>query len=115
MTYVTWKLSGFPRHRVFGSGTNLDSARFRYLIAQHLNVSPTSVHGLIIGEHGDSSGKYFRIIKCFGRIKKGVHNDLKELRPNRRICTKSKSFEKNISLLKIHDMYIIFCWPLVLK
>ena len=57
MTYVTWKLSGFPRHRVLGSGTNLDSARFRHLIASHLQVSPTSVHGSIIGEHGDSSGK----------------------------------------------------------
>ena len=57
MTYVTWKLSGFPRHRVLGSGTNLDSARFRHLIASHLQVSPTSVHGLIVGEHGDSSGK----------------------------------------------------------
>ena len=56
MTYVTWKLSGFPRHRVLGSGTNLDSARFRHLIAQHLGVSPSSVHGVIVGEHGDTSG-----------------------------------------------------------
>lgn len=60
MTYVTWKLSGLPRHRVLGTGTNLDSARFRYLIAQHLGVSPSSVHGVIVGEHGDSSGIILR-------------------------------------------------------
>ncbi|CAI2341082.1 unnamed protein product [Caenorhabditis sp. 36 PRJEB53466] len=55
LTYVTWKLSGLPRERVFGSGTNLDSARFRFLLSEKLNIAPTSCHGWIIGEHGDSS------------------------------------------------------------
>eukprot|EP01147_Barroeca_monosierra_P008083 gene8083-759_t len=55
LAYITWKLSGLPSNRVFGSGTFLDSSRFRTLIAKKLNVSPTSVHGWIIGEHGDSS------------------------------------------------------------
>lgn len=55
LTYVAWKLSGLPKHRVIGSGTNLDSSRFRFLLAQRLNVAPTSMHGWIIGEHGDSS------------------------------------------------------------
>lgn len=55
MTYVAWKISGLPRNRVIGSGTNLDSARFRFFIAERLNVAPASVHGWIIGEHGDSS------------------------------------------------------------
>jgi len=55
MTYVTYKLSGFPAHRVVGSGTNLDSARFRYYIGEKLDISPTSCHGWIVGEHGDSS------------------------------------------------------------
>ncbi|XP_048825645.1 L-lactate dehydrogenase B chain-like [Brienomyrus brachyistius] len=55
LTYVAWKLSGFPQHRVIGSGTNLDSARFRFLMAEKLQMSPSSVHGYIIGEHGDSS------------------------------------------------------------
>jgi L-lactate dehydrogenase len=55
LTYVAWKLSGLPKNRVIGSGTNLDSSRFRFLLAQRLNVAPTSVHGWIIGEHGDSS------------------------------------------------------------
>lgn len=55
LTWVAWKLSGLPQHRVFGSGTNLDSARFSFLMSQRLGVAPTSCHGWIIGEHGDSS------------------------------------------------------------
>lgn len=57
LTYVAWKLSGLPKNRVIGSGTNLDSSRFRFLMSQRLNIAPTSCHGWIIGEHGDSSGK----------------------------------------------------------
>jgi len=55
LSYVAWKLSGFPRNRVFGTGTMLDSARFRFLLSEKLGVSPSSCHGYIIGEHGDSS------------------------------------------------------------
>ena len=54
MTYVTLKLSGFPPARVIGSGTVLDSARFRTLLAQKMGIDPHSVHAYIIGEHGDS-------------------------------------------------------------
>lgn len=56
MTYVAWKLSGLPKERVIGSGTNLDSSRFRFLLSERFNVAPNSTHGWIIGEHGDSSG-----------------------------------------------------------
>ena len=55
LTYVTWKLSGLPKHHVIGSGCNLDSARFRYLMAEKLGIHPSSCHGWILGEHGDSS------------------------------------------------------------
>ncbi|XP_072931284.1 L-lactate dehydrogenase isoform X2 [Epargyreus clarus] len=55
LTYVTWKISGLPKHRVIGSGTNLDSARFRYLLSEKLGIATISCHGYIIGEHGDSS------------------------------------------------------------
>uniref|UniRef100_A0A493T5E3 Lactate dehydrogenase B n=1 Tax=Anas platyrhynchos platyrhynchos TaxID=8840 RepID=A0A493T5E3_ANAPP len=51
LTYVTWKLSGLPKHRVIGSGCNLDTARFRYLMAERLGIHPTSCHGWILGEH----------------------------------------------------------------
>ncbi|XP_024884032.1 L-lactate dehydrogenase-like [Temnothorax curvispinosus] len=54
LAWITWKLSGLPVHQVIGSGTHLDSARFRYLIADRLGIAPCSVHGYIIGEHGDS-------------------------------------------------------------
>lgn len=54
LTYVTLKLSGFPKNRVFGSGTVLDSARFQYLLSEHLEVDSGSIQAFIIGEHGDS-------------------------------------------------------------
>jgi L-lactate dehydrogenase len=54
MSYFCWKKSGWPTHRVIGSGTLLDSARFRYLIGERLQLDPRSVHAHIIGEHGDS-------------------------------------------------------------
>ena len=54
MSYFTWKKSGWPVNRVIGSGTLLDSARFRYLIGEKLKVDPRSVHAHIVGEHGDS-------------------------------------------------------------
>ncbi len=54
LTYVTLKLSGFPAARVIGSGTVLDSARFRTLLAAKMGIDPRSVHAYIIGEHGDS-------------------------------------------------------------
>ncbi|CAH2325698.1 lactate dehydrogenase A [Pelobates cultripes] len=55
LTYVAWKISGFPKHRVIGSGCNLDSARFRYLMGEKLGIHSLSCHGWVIGEHGDSS------------------------------------------------------------
>lgn len=54
MSYFTWKKSGWPTNRIIGSGTLLDSARFRYLIGEKLNIDSRSVHAHIIGEHGDS-------------------------------------------------------------
>jgi L-lactate dehydrogenase len=54
ITYIALKLSGLPPQRVFGSGTVLDSSRFRFLIAQRLNVAVQNVHAYIAGEHGDS-------------------------------------------------------------
>ncbi|MBE6721440.1 L-lactate dehydrogenase [Caproicibacterium amylolyticum] len=54
LTWVTWKLSGFPAERVIGSGTVLDTARLKYLLGRHLDVDPRSVHAFIVGEHGDS-------------------------------------------------------------
>ncbi|GLJ38436.1 hypothetical protein SUGI_0782740 [Cryptomeria japonica] len=55
LSYITWKLSGLPPNRVVGSGTNLDSSRLRFSIAEQLNVNAQDVQALIVGEHGDSS------------------------------------------------------------
>lgn len=54
MGQVTQALSGLPAGRVIGSGTILDSARFRWLLGRHLGVAPRSVHAYVLGEHGDS-------------------------------------------------------------
>ncbi len=54
LTHAALKFSGFPAGRVVGSGTVLDTARLRALIGQRLEVDPRSVHGYVIGEHGDS-------------------------------------------------------------
>lgn len=55
LSYVAWKISGLPKNKVIGSGTNLDSSRFRVMLSKKLHISPTSCHAWIIGEHGDSS------------------------------------------------------------
>jgi L-lactate dehydrogenase len=54
LTFVAYKISGLPSTRVLGSGTVLDSSRFRFLIAQHCQVAVQNVHAYIAGEHGDS-------------------------------------------------------------
>lgn len=55
LTYKAAELAKLPRGRVFGSGTTLDTARFRYHLSEFLKVNPKSIHGYILGEHGDSS------------------------------------------------------------
>lgn len=54
LSYATWKYSGLPAERVIGSGTILDTARFRYLLSQSFNVDSRNIHAYIMGEHGDT-------------------------------------------------------------
>lgn len=54
LSYATWKFSGLPKERVIGSGTILDTARFRYLLGEYFNIDARNVHAYIIGEHGDT-------------------------------------------------------------
>ncbi len=79
LTYVAWKLSGLPADRVIGSGTILDTARFRYLLSQHFDVDARSVHGFIIGEHGDSEVAVWSLTNIAGmRLPEYTkHNDAK--------------------------------------
>lgn len=55
LTYKAYQLSGLPKGRIFGSGTTLDTARFRFHLSEFLHVNPQSIHTYILGEHGDSS------------------------------------------------------------
>lgn len=54
LTYAAHQLSGFPVERVIGSGTAMDTTRFRHELGKHFGVNPRNVHAIIVGEHGDS-------------------------------------------------------------
>lgn len=54
LTEITYKLSGFPKERVLGSGTVLDTSRLKFMLSEHFNIDARNVHTYIIGEHGDS-------------------------------------------------------------
>jgi L-lactate dehydrogenase len=54
MTHMVTRISGLAPEKVIGSGTILDTARFRSLLGEHLGVAPSSVHAYVLGEHGDS-------------------------------------------------------------
>jgi L-lactate dehydrogenase len=54
LTYVTYKISGFPKNKVIGSGTVLDTSRFKYLLGDHVGIDTRDIHAYIIGEHGDT-------------------------------------------------------------
>lgn len=54
VTYMVWKISGLPRHRVIGTGTSIDSARLKTLLSDVFSIDPRSVNGYALGEHGES-------------------------------------------------------------
>ncbi len=54
LTYITYKLSGFPKEKVIGSGTVLDTSRLKYILGKYFNVNNNNIHSYVIGEHGDS-------------------------------------------------------------
>lgn len=82
LTYVTWKLSGLPQSQVIGSGCNLDTARFRFLIGQKLGIHPDSCHGWVLGEHGDSSVPVWSGVNVAGVLLRDLNPDLGTERDN---------------------------------
>ena len=66
MTYVALKLSGYSKNKVIGSGTVLDTARFRYLLSEHCQIDPSNVHAYILGEHGDSEAPIWSLANIAG-------------------------------------------------
>ena len=94
LTYITYKLSGFPSNRVIGSGTVLDTSRFKYLLSKHFEIDARNIHTYIMGEHGDSEiatwsltsiagmniEEYCNICteKCNGEMKLDIYEEVKD-------------------------------------
>lgn len=75
LTYITYKLSGFPKERVIGSGTVLDTARFQSILADKFQVDPRNIQANIIGEHGDSEIATWSLATISGlTIEQFAHN-----------------------------------------
>lgn len=84
MSYFSWKKSQWPINRVIGSGTLLDSARFRYLIGDRLNIDPRSIHAHIVGEHGDSELPLWSLANVAGTELRLTEQDKEEIFTNTR-------------------------------
>lgn len=68
LSYAAYKISGKPSREVIGSGTVLDSARFRFLIARHCKIDPRNIHAYILGEHGDTEFAVWSRAMIGGRL-----------------------------------------------
>lgn len=93
LTYITSKISGLPSNQVFGSGTSLDTSRFRYLLGKYFHVSPDSVDAYIIGEHGDSEVAVFSNAQIAGIKLKDFPEFDKEKMKNIYEQTKNAAYE----------------------
>lgn len=67
LTYEALQLSGFPEHRVFGTGTMLDTARLRFHLGEKLCLNPHSIEAYVLGEHGDTSFPVFSSANVAGK------------------------------------------------
>ena len=74
LTTVTQQLSGFPKHRVIGTGTSLDTARLNVVLSEKLNVPVNEIDALVLGEHGDTSFGAFDEATINGKPLKEVTN-----------------------------------------
>ena len=75
LTYMIQKWSGLPNGMVFGTGTSLDSSRFRYLLSKKFNVDVNNIHGYIIGEHGDTQFPAWSVTNIGGKKISDYCND----------------------------------------
>ncbi len=98
LTYEAIKLSGFPANRVFGSGTMLDTARFRFHIGAKLKLNPKSIEAYILGEHGDSSFPVYSSANVAGLPLKGISGFTDK------VAEKCYQDTKNAAYRIIHDM-----------
>ncbi|SFM21876.1 L-lactate dehydrogenase [Gracilibacillus orientalis] len=82
LTHLTREISNLPKERVIGSGTILDTARFRYLLGEHFEVDARNVHAYIIGEHGDSELPVWSHVQI-GGVPLGQYADIDNLYQNK--------------------------------
>jgi len=66
LTYLTYQYSGFPANRVIGSGTVLDTSRFKSILSKQFDIDARNIHAYIIGEHGDSEIASWSLTKIAG-------------------------------------------------
>lgn len=107
MTYVAYKLSGFPTARIIGSGTLLDSMRFRQIIGTKLGIDSSIIDAQVIGEHGDS------MIPLWSRVRVGgtpleeylKDNELLSAEDKREIARETERAGWNIRLGNVHSCY----------
>lgn len=78
LTYITYKLSGWPVKRVIGSGTVLDTSRLKYLLSSHTGIDARNIHTYVIGEHGDSEIAAWSATKIGGLSVEEYCNDCNE-------------------------------------
>ncbi len=89
LTYVTYKISGFKKEKVIGSGTVLDTARFKSLLGEHVGVDARNVHSYVLGEHGDTEVATWSITNIAGISIKSFCENCKTCSGN----TKEEIFE----------------------
>ena len=104
MTYVAWKLSGFPVERVIGSGTTVDSARFRMIISKKTNEPVESITGMVIGGHGKHIlPVYSSVTICGGRSNTVLNQLLEDRDEKQKIEEIMRSSSRDIIQLKGYE------------
>lgn len=105
MTYVALKVSGLPSHQVFGTGTNLDSSRFRWALAEKFGLAATSMHAFLIGGHGETAVPVFSHANIMGKNIAELPGY--SLLTARKICNKVKNAAEEIIRKKGATFYSI--------
>ncbi len=103
LTYATYKISKKPANKIIGSGSVLDSARFRYHIAEHCKIDPRNVHAYILGEHGDSEFPVWSKAMIGGMFLREYCN----ICPNRGKCNRDRELGKIFEKVKTSAYEII--------
>lgn len=105
LTYVTYKLSGFPKNRVIGSGTVLDTARLKFMVGEHMGIDPRNVHAFIIGEHGDTEVPTWSLASIAG-VPMEAYCDCGNSESDNIVCNRHSFQEKTFDKVK-HAAYEI--------